>query len=52
MRYKRKNVYAYLDGKLLCNVTQAALDNNMFVSDLKEKLIKENSEHKITFKVK
>ena len=52
MRYKRKSVYAYIDGKLLCNVTKAALDNNMLVSDLKEILIKENFKHKITFKVK
>ena len=52
MRYKRKSVYAYIDGKLLCNVTKAALDNNMFVSDLKEILIKENPDKEITFKVK
>jgi hypothetical protein len=52
MNYKRKSVYAYLDGNLLCNVTQCALDNNMFVSDLKEILIKENPDNEITFKVK
>lgn len=34
-KYKRKNIYAYLDGKLLCNVTKAALDNNYFIEDLK-----------------
>lgn len=52
MKYKTKSVYAYLDGKLLCNVTKAALDNNMLVSDLKELLIKENPDNEITFKVK
>lgn len=52
MKYKRKNIYAYLDGKLLCNVTKAALDNNYFIEDLKELLIKENPGHEITFKVK
>lgn len=51
-RNKRKSVYAYLDGELLCDVVQAALDNNMRVDDLKEVLIKENPGHEVTFKVK
>ena len=49
-RIKRKTVWAYLDGKKLVDVVQAALDNNMMVDDLKKRLIKENPEHKITFK--
>ena len=33
-RTKRKTVWAYLDGKKLVDVVQAALDNNMMVDDL------------------
>ena len=36
-RMKRKTIWAYLDGKKLVDVAQAALDNNMFVDDLNEK---------------
>lgn len=50
-RRKRKTVWAYLDGKKLVDVVQAALDNNMMVDDLKKKLIEENPGHKVTFKV-
>lgn len=42
MRKKRKTVWAFLDGKKLVDVVQAALDNNMMVDDLKAKLIAEN----------
>lgn len=48
---KRKTVWAYLDGKKLVDVVQAALDNNMMVEDLKKKLVEENPGHEITFKV-
>lgn len=51
MRNKRKTVWAYLDRKKLVDVVQAALDNNMTVADLKEKLVKENPGHEVTFKV-
>lgn len=47
---KRKTVWAYLDGEKLVDVVQAALDNNMMVDDLKEKLVQENKGHKVTFK--
>lgn len=50
-RSKRKTVWAYLDGKKLVDVVQAALDNNMMVADMKELLIQENPGHKVTFKV-
>lgn len=50
-RRKRKTLWAYLDGKRLVDVVQAALDNNMMVDDLKQKLIKENPNHEVTFKV-
>lgn len=33
MRRKRKTVWAFLDGKKLVDVVQAALDNNMMVDD-------------------
>ena len=49
-RTKRKTVWAYLDGKKLVDVVQAALDNNMMVDDLKAKLVKENPGHKVSFK--
>lgn len=51
-KQKRKTVYAYLDGKMLCDVLQAALDNNMMLSDMKKLLISENPGHQITFVVK
>ena len=50
-RMKRKTVWAYLDGKKLVDVVQAALDNNMMVDDLKARLIAENPGHEVTFKV-
>lgn len=53
MRVRRNKVkiWAYLDGKKLVEVIQAALDNNMMVDDLKQKLIDENPGHEVTFKV-
>lgn len=48
---KRKTVWAYLDGKKLVDVVQAALDNNMMVADVKELLVRENPGHEVTFKV-
>ena len=51
MPRKRKTVWAYLDGKKLVDVVQAALDNHMMVDDLKSLLIRENPGHKVTFKV-
>lgn len=51
MAYKRTYIWAYLDGKKLVEVIQAALDNNMMVADLKKKLIAENPGHEVTFKL-
>lgn len=51
MKRKRTYIWAYLDGKKLVEVIQAALDNNMMVDDLKRKLIDENPGHEVTFKV-
>ncbi len=50
-RRKKTTVWAYLDGKKLVDVVQAALDNNMMVADMKTLLIRENPGHKVTFKV-
>lgn len=50
-RRKRTTVWAYLDGKKLVDVAQAALDNNMMVDDMKALLIRENPGHEVTFKV-
>ena len=51
MRHKRKTIWAYLDGKRLVDVVQAALDNNMTVDDMKVLLVRENPGHEVTFKV-
>ena len=51
MKMKRTYIWAYLDGKKLVEVTRAALDNSMMVSDLKQKLIDENPGHEVTFKI-
>lgn len=50
-RWKTKTVWAYLDGKKLVDVVQAALDNNMTTDDMKNLLIRENPGHEVTFKV-
>ena len=47
---KRRTLWAYLDGKKLVDVVQAALDNNMMVDDLKRVLVDENPGHVVTFK--
>lgn len=43
--------YYFFGGKKLVEVIQAALDNNMIVSDMKKLLVAENPGHEITFKV-
>ena len=50
MRHKRKTIWAYLDGKKLVDVIQAALDNRMTVDDMKALLVRENPGHEVTFK--
>ena len=50
-RSRRTTVWAYLDGKKLVDVVQAALGNNMMVDDMKALLIRENPGHEVTFKV-
>lgn len=48
---RHKFIWAYLDGRKLVEVIQAALDNNIGVSELKAMLIRENPGHEVTFKV-
>lgn len=50
-RRKKTTVWAYLDGKKLVDVVQAALDNHMMVDEVKALLIRENPGHEVTFKV-
>ena len=50
-RKKHTTVWAYLDGRKLVDVVQAALDNHIMVDDLKAQLIRENPGHTVTFKV-
>lgn len=51
MAYKQKIIIAYLDGKFLCDVVKAALDNNMNVDDMKKLLVRENPNHSVTFRM-
>ena len=51
MARKRKTLWAYLDGKKLVDVVQAALDNDMTLAEMKEVLILENPDQKVAFKV-
>lgn len=53
MRMKRnaKTVWAYLDGKKLCDFVAAALDNRKTVAEMKKLLIRENPGHEVTFKI-
>lgn len=51
MRRKQKTVWAYVDGNKLCDVVQAALDNNVMVGDMKERITEENEGHEVAFKV-
>ena len=48
---RHKTIWAYLDGKRLVDVVQAALDNNMMVDEMKALLVRENPGHEVTFKV-
>ena len=51
-RYKKKYIWAFLDGEPLVEVIQSALDNNMLVGGMKDLLIRENPGHKVEFRVK
>lgn len=48
---KRKTVYAYINGVRMWDVVQLALDNNLFLDDMKDKILIENSDSSVDFKV-
>jgi len=50
-KWTKPKIWAYLDGKKLVEVIQAALDNNKTVDDIKKLLVAENPGHLVTFKV-
>ena len=47
----RKTVYAYINGVRLWDVAQLALDNNMFLDAMKKRILIENSDFSVDFKV-
>lgn len=48
---KKKTIKAYCDGKFICDVIRAAIDNNKTVAEVKEMLVAENPGCSVTFKV-
>lgn len=46
---KKKAVWAYIDGKKQVDVL-AALDNNIMLTEMKDRLVKENKGHEVVFK--
>ncbi len=49
--FKRKTINAYVDGKFLCDVVQAGLENNKLASEMKKVIVRENAGHTVEFKV-
>lgn len=47
---KKKTVWAYIDGRKQVDVLQAALDNNIMLTEMKDRLVKENKGHEVIFK--
>lgn len=47
---KKKTVWAYIDGKKQVDVLQAALDNNVMLTEMKDRLLKANEGHEVVFK--
>ena len=47
---RQKTIWAYLDGYKWMDVVQAALDNNMLVTEMKKALVQGNVGHTLTFK--
>lgn len=47
---KKKTVWAYIDGKKQVDVLQAALDNNVMLTEMKNRLLKANKGHEVVFK--
>lgn len=49
--WKPKTVYAYIDGKLLCDVVDEALRLNILATRLKQKIREKYRGHKVEFKI-
>lgn len=45
-----KTVYAYIDGVRMWDVLQLALDNNVMLDEMKERIRKENDGFEVEFK--
>lgn len=49
--WKTKTVYAYVDGKLLCDLVDEALRLNILATKLKQKIREKHRRHKVEFKI-
>ena len=49
--WKPKTVYAYVDGKLLCDVVDEALRLDILATKLKERIQRKYRKHKVEFRV-
>ena len=48
---KRKTVYAYINGERMWDVLQLALEHNIFLDDMKERILIENRDFHVEFRV-
>lgn len=48
---KRKTVYAYINGERMWDVLQLALEHNIFLDDMKERILIENRDSHVEFRV-
>ena len=48
---KRKTVYAYINGERMWDVVQLALDNNVFLDEMKDRVLIENTDFPVEFRV-
>lgn len=48
---KRKTVYAYINGERMWDVLQLALEHNIFLDDMKERIFIENRDSTVEFRV-
>lgn len=48
---KMKTCNAYVDGVYLCDVLEAALDNNVMLPVMKKRIVAENPGAKVEFRV-
>jgi len=48
---KRKTVYAYINGERMWDVVQLALEHNVFLDAMKDRILVENGDSSVDFKV-